>query len=228
MAIGNKNAVSNKNTFSVRTIVKDADKKPIDPYFSFVQKIDGKYTEVQQSKSFDGVLVGVTTKIEEYQGNPIKKVTLKIEDDTDAYYLDFSYTILSRSVFNCLLSVNIGQHLKFSLYQTKPNDKGQRFPQISLWLPVDGSDKDELVRWKHGVDALPKVKKVRVKGQDISDTEDIDNFFEAALQEHFSGKRSAPAPKTPAAAPAKAAVKATPKSKTIVNADDEGSSDILF
>jgi len=229
MAIGKTGGASNKNLFSVRVITKDKDKKPVDPHFSFVQKVEGVYKEVQTSTSFNGNVTSVTTKLEEYQGNPLKKVIVKVEDESDVYYVDFNYTILSRSVFNTLLNVALGESVKFSIYLAKANPQGKRYPQISLWRPVEGQEKDEMIRWKFQVDELPPTKKVRVKGQDITDTEDVDNFFEAEIQKTFGGGAKAQVTPKAEAKPASKADKTTKATKTVKAAPaDEDTSDIPF
>jgi hypothetical protein len=193
MPIGNKNRNndSNKKMLFVNTRTKDEDDKDIKPYFSFLEstgEANGKktYGEIAKDPSFSGSIVKVEAYEREIKSKGVKQPRVKIifEDDDTAYYLDMSYTILSRSFFNCLLSLDSLEDISVNIYQTKPNDKGKVYPQISVW------QNDKMVRWLYTKDELPVIKKVKVKGQEMSDTEDVDNFFRDKLNAKFSNTSS--------------------------------------
>lgn len=207
MAIGNKNQnFSNKNVHYVNVITKDDAGKDIKPYFSFKRRgEDGPngekvYNEVAKENQFSGTLVKVEPYDREVKNTSATQPRVRVvfEDGDDQYYLDLSYTILSRSFFNCLLSLETRENINVSIYQTKPNDKGKVFPQMSVWVG-DTFSKDSMVRWKYEISDLPKIKKVKVKGQEMSDTEDVDNFFRDKLTEKFANfgkEEAAPAEKS--------------------------------
>jgi len=205
MPIGNPNrSDSNKKMIFVTVITKDENDMDVKPYFSFKAGIgedkDGKkqYEEIAKDNAFSGTLVKVEPYEKEIKSKGIKQPRVKVlfEDEDSVYYMDLSYTILSRSFFNSLLSLNSTEDLSLSIYQTKPNDKNKVYPQMSL---RQGSAKDNMVRWLYDRSELPEIKKVKVKGQEMSDTEDVDNFFRDKLSEKFAEISklggSAPAPK---------------------------------
>lgn len=189
MPIGNKNRNGNsdKKMIFVNAIVKDEKKLPIKPYFSFKENTGesgGKkvYTEIAKDTSFSGNLIKVEPYKKTIKNNNIEQPFVKVlfEDDDSIYFLDMGYTILSRSFFNCLLSLESLEGININLYQTKPNDKGQVFPQISVWQG------DKMIRWLYAKEDLPAIKKVKIKGAEMSDTEDVDNFFREKLEQKFA------------------------------------------
>jgi hypothetical protein len=184
MAIGNKNNnYDNKNVYFVNIVTKekgeDGKEKEVKPYFLFLKKNGEKYEEFARNTAFSGHLSKVGLGEREVKGTKVDRVKVFIEDGDDVYILDQGYTILSRSFYNSLLSLESRENININIYQTKPNDKGNVFPQISLWQA------DKLVRWKYEKSDLPEIKKVKVKGKEMSDTEDVDNFFKAKLGEKF-------------------------------------------
>ena len=212
MAIGNKNKnYDNKNAHFVNVVTKDAEDKDIKPYFSFRKKTgDKEYTEVAKDTSFSGTLAKVLTHEREYQGVKSPRVKIIFEDGDDSYILDMSYTILSRSLFNSLLSLESMEELILQIYQTKPNDKGKVYPQMSLRQ----GEKGVMIRWKYTREELPEIKKVKIKGKEMSDTEDVDNFFRDKLIEKFDSGASHSAPSAPAASTKADTTKATKANKS--------------
>lgn len=216
--IGSQNEYNGKVYF-VKAVTKEDDVQ-CEPYFAFKQKVDGEYKVVQKDKGFSGNLEKVETYEREWKGVKSTNVKITLVDGEEKYVWDTPFSILSRSVFNTLLGLESYEGLKFTIYLTKPNPakNGARYPQVSLW------QNEQLVKWKYGMDELPAVKKVRVKGQDMSDTEDVDNFFIKELNNKFSGKATAPAKKTEAAPAAKKSTKG--KSQPIDS--EESDSEIPF
>jgi hypothetical protein len=192
--IGSNNEYTGK-VFFVKTVTK-VDKKQVDPYFSFKQKVGDKYEEVNKSTAFSGNLEKVETYEREWEGVKSTNVKISVVDGDEKYIADFPFSIVSRSVFNTLLGLESYEGLKFTIYLTKPNAAkgGARYPQISIWQG------EQLCKWKYGIEDLPPTKKVRVKGQDLMDTEDVDNFFIEKINEKFSSKNAVKADKKPTAA----------------------------
>lgn len=232
MPIGNqnRNGNSNKKMVFVNAITKDENDQDIKPFFSFKEKTgedaNGKkiYTEIAKDTSFSGNLTKVEAYEKEIKSKGIKQPRVKIlfEDEDTIYYMDMSYTILSRSFFNSLLSLNSLEDLSLQIYHTKPNEKGKVYPQMSL---RQGAGKDNMVRWLYAKDDLPPIKKVKVKGQEMSDTEDVDNFFRDKLNAKFADISTIGAGSDTDAEPAVPAPKTTPKtkvkSKTQEGVDDQ-------
>lgn len=191
--IGSNNEYSGK-VFFVKTVTK-VDKKAVDPYFSFKQKVGDKYEEVNKSTAFSGNLEKVETYEREWEGVKSTNVKITVVDGDEKYIADFAFSILSRSVFNTLLGLESYEGLKFTIYLTKPNAAkgGARYPQISIWQG------EQLCKWKYAIEDLPPTKKVRVRGTDMMDTEEVDLFFVKALNEKFSGKNAVKADKKPSA-----------------------------
>lgn len=233
MPIGNKNRTnSDKKMIFVNIVTKDKDDKDIRPYFSFKEGTgegpDGKkiYSEVAKDTAFSGNLIKVETYDKEIKSKNIIQPRVKIlfEDEDSIYYADVSYTILSRSLFNSLLSLQSMEDLSLSIYWTKPNDKNKVYPQLCL---RQGEGKDNMVRWLYSKEELPEIKKVKIKGKEMSDTEDIDNFFREKLNEKFATMPEASDKSGKAAG--KSASKPKSASKTVKDDDDQaGDSEIPF
>jgi hypothetical protein len=220
--IGSQNEYNGK-IFYVKAVTKEEDAQ-CEPYFAFKQKVDGEYKVVQKDKGFSGALEKVETYEREWKGVKSTNVKVTVVDNDEKYVWDAPFSILSRSVFNTLLGLESYENLKFTIYLTKPNaaKAGARYPQISVW------QNDQLVKWKYELSELPAIKKVRVKGQDMSDTEDIDNFFIKALNEKFSGSIKASAPAKKAESPAPAPKKTTKGKPQPTEDDSDPYSEIPF
>jgi len=78
-----------------------------------------------------------------------------------------------------------------------------------------------MVKWKYAMDELPETKRVRVRGQDLLDTEEVDKFFADKLNEKFNGTgEPAPAAAKPTSKP-----KAKKPAKEDVELEDQGIDD---
>lgn len=193
--IGSPNKTTAKNVFYVKALTKDANKKEIKPTFNFQRKIDGEYKDVETNTSFSGILSRVDCKSHDWQSpqgvQTITSVGVTVTDGEDQYVLDLGYNILGRSVFNSLLGLELGDPIQFSIYLSKPTEKNKNksYPQIAV------RTNDQLAKWVYGKGELPEIVKVKLKGKDVSDTTDIDKFFESALTKKFknSGRSSAKA-----------------------------------
>lgn len=223
--IGQQNEY-NGSVFFVKPVTK-IEKKAVEPYFSFKKKVEAAYKETQQSKAFSGNLEKVETYEREWEGVKSTCVKTTIVDGEEKYVLDMPFSIMSRSVFNSLLSLESYENLKFTIYLTKPKagGDGKRFPQISVWQG------DTLVKWQYAIADLPETKKVRLKGQDMLDTEDLDLFFIEKINEKFGngGKKAESAPAAPdKKAAATSTKKAAPTKSSKVEDSDPSDSEVPF
>jgi hypothetical protein len=219
--IGQTNEYSGTIYF-VKPVTK-VDKKAVEPYFSFKQKVDGVYKEVNQSTVFSGNLEKVETYEREWEGVKSTNVKITLVDGEEKYIVDLAPSILSRSVFNTLLSLESYENLKFTIYLTKPKPGApERYPQISVW------QNDELVKWAHALNELPAVEEIKnSKGVVLSkDYADLNQFFFDKIAQKFGkgAKPKADKPKTekPAAeTPGKSKGKGKPASVQDDSSDDQ-------
>jgi len=223
--IGQTNEYSG-TVYFVKPVTK-VDKKAVDPYFSFKQKVDGAYKEVNQSTVFSGNLEKVETYEREWEGVKSTNVKVTLVDGEEKYIVDLAPSILSRSVFNTLLSLESYENLKFTIYLTKPKPGApERYPQISVW------QNDELVKWAFPLADLPAVEEIKnSKGVVLSkDYGDLNNFFFSKIEEKFGKGAKPKADKPKAEKPAaEAPAKTKGKGKPAPAPDsDESSEDIPF
>lgn len=188
----------------------DGKKVNVDPHFeiSRVGEDDKIKNTGETCTDVSGTLTKIELKDREFNGAINKHAILYIRGKSDegaeeTYYLDLSYRISSRSLFNALLSLTSPDNLSIGIYESK---KG--YETFAL------RQGDVMIKWKHDLAELPKtVDILDTKGKLVKrDSSDLDEFFETGLRE--LSVRLFGAPKEKAAAPAPVETKAPAAAKT--------------
>lgn len=199
---------SNRNPNRVAYSFKIKTKDLPAPIFE-VSKRDNKTEKwevlPESATNVSGKVVGLDAKDFKHEGKLISSVNLTLEDGDDVYFITFSYTNIGRNAMNSLLNLkDFETPIEVRLYQTKPKEgkdgkEAKSFPAVAI------AQGEELVKWAYSLEDLPKIEKIKFKGEWQSDTTNIDEFFKTKMTE-FSKvikskfKRSTPAKKNESAA----------------------------
>lgn len=169
--LGNTNQSNNKLLIlKIRT--QDAEKKKISPVFAVSQKNeDGKWAQTTEVKDVAGTLTKIETEKKEWEGQEYDVIKIFLQDDSvgETYLLDLRQNLLSRSIFNSLLSLSEFDGVSIGLYETKKD--GETYAAVSV------KRNGERVSWKYKLDELPKVKKVKVGKKEVVDSSEVDEFY---------------------------------------------------
>lgn len=173
---------NNKSTYDNGPLVflsprsKNEKGEKVSPYFEVaridenkkIKKTDERATQVT------GDLLRPQFKTTDYQGSPVKHVVLMIVDKAakETYYIDLTYRIATRGIYNAILSLTDPKAISLSVYESKSG-----YEAMSLW------QNDVMVPWKFKKEDLPEAIVVKFKGKDQHDFTPVDDFYEAALKE---------------------------------------------
>jgi hypothetical protein len=191
MALGNNNSNDNNTLIFLKSV---GAKKAVDfngkdgvPYFEVSKKIEGEWKSVAKVDRFSGkirsVKVGLRFDpnnkkheklIEEYGNDTSIKVEVEDAAANEVYVWKTGLTVASRGLFNRMFSLDNLENVEVSFWK---NQAG--FDTFSL------RQNGEVVKWKYDNKDCPPTKKVKVKGKEITDTEDLDAFFVEKIEEHF-------------------------------------------
>lgn len=137
---------------------------------------DGKIEKTQETAtSVSGNLTRIDFKEREYNGNKNRHVILFINDpdSNETYYIDLTYRISTRSLFNALLSLKSTKDIELTIYRSK---KGYE----SFGVRQAG----QLMSWKFPLEQLPAADVIKDKKGNVIKTDfaDVDSFFEEELR----------------------------------------------
>lgn len=163
-----KNFDPNSKVFSVTLRDKDLPA----PQFSVQTKDGDNYIDLAPVSRITGDLIAVRLKEGKYQNKIIRSVTATIKDKNEVYFVAIPYTYLGRNIMNSLLGLKSFSGLELSVYKGKPKTEGK--PGFSSSALRQNS---ELVFGKYEYKDLPKITKVKVNGEEIGDTAEINAFF---------------------------------------------------
>jgi hypothetical protein len=145
----------------------------------------GKDTETPYEE-LEGTIVGMRYKDEEYEGNPIRKLAIVINDGEDNYELGID---VERSNYTTLVSFlkNVDVTRKLTLHPKVEKVEGKEFPKQSILVSQDGKyAKGYFTKTdNHG---LPEWKSVKVGKKVIWDKTEYNAFLEEFVQENFISK----------------------------------------
>lgn len=182
----------------------------VDPHFEISRVgADNKIAKTNETcTEVSGDLIKLELKDREYNGKVTKHAILLIKDGADTYYLDLTYRIATRSLFNALLSLPNPKGISIGYYENK---KG--FEAFSV------RQNDVVVKWKYEIADLPKADVIKDKKGEVvkTDYSEVDAFFEDNLRE-LSESFFGPAKAAETAAPAAASKAAAP----VASAEDDG------
>lgn len=213
MALGN-NRKNDSTLIILKLKTADAEKKPVPVHFEVTKKVDDKWQPVGETKDVSGRLTKVETYEREWEGTvtPLVKIYLEDDDAKETYLLDLRYNMLSRNLFNSLLSLDSFEDVKIGVWDRKKDDK--TYPAVTV------RQGEKMVDWKHKIADLPPVEKVKVGKKDVTNFDNLNDFFIEELKA-FADKVKATTPVAPKASPS--------KSKVSNDVDEEvGDSEIPF
>lgn len=189
MALGNKQNNSNNKLLILKLKTADAEKKPVPVHFEITEKVDDKWTVTGEDKDVSGTLTKIELYEREWEGvvTPLVKIFLEDSEAQECYLLDLRYNMLSRNLFNNLLSLQSFENLKISLYDRKKEDK--TYPAVSV------RQNDALVNWKFEIKDLPPVEKVKVGKKEVTNFDNLNDFFIAELTKLAEKVKGSEAPK---------------------------------
>ncbi len=220
MALTNNTRQFNGNLIFLDAYSKDKDGNRVKSHFS-VSRVgaDGKIARTEETiPAITGSLFKIDIKMRETKGGPSKKVILYVRDGEESYAVNLTFRMSTRSLFNCLASLETYNNLAIEIYDNK---RGYE----SFSLQQNGNKVD----WKHKLEEQPEPVEVMFKGKPMRDYTPVDDMFEAELQaiakKLGGGKSEAPASAAkPAAAPQKeTSVAATKGAKAPASEEDDGS-----
>lgn len=208
MAIGSDYTESDNKLFIVKIKTKTIDKEtgkdvPALPHvLQILEKVEGKW--IAQEK-YQNQFSGDLTKIEfgegEWEGSKYQIIKLKFEDHEakESYLLDCRTSSDFRSLANSILSLDPKNltGLKVRTYKKKGKTGDKEYSNIGLY------QNDEFVKGKYSWEEMPPVQKIKFKGKDMSDTQELDSWTIEKLKE-FAAQMN-PVPKA-AKAPKKESV----------------------
>lgn len=222
MALGNNNQ-NNGKLYILKIRTQDEQKQSIPPTFDVLEKGEENWSVTANETQVAGNL----TKLDlEKRDNPkvpgeqydVIKMYLNDEEKDETYLLDLRFNLLSRSLFNSLLSLEEFDNLKISLYESKKGEK--TYPAISLRRG------DEMVRWKHDLKSLPEVEEIKdKKGNVVKRVYDELNEFYVTELNAFAEKVNA---QKEGGTPKVEKKKAVAKEKVEEAAPSDDSSDDIF
>lgn len=230
MALKNNNGYSNTPLVYLNprssTMGKDGKEVELEKPRFEVSRVnaDGNIEKTDETATnVSGNLVKLDLKEREIKGQKTKHVVLYLQD-TDAnetYFIDFTYRISTRSLFNSMLSLKDSKDIELSIYRSK---KGYE----SFGLRQAG----EQVSWKYNLDELPQAEQIKDKKGAIvkTDFSEVNEFFETELRSlaaSLLGGKSAPS-KTAGKPAAKAAANEVDETPDDVPSNPAKDEDIPF
>jgi len=113
------------------------------------------------NESFDrvsGIVKEISIRESEWNGEQIKSWNIKIVDGEETYILTLGYSNgFTRGFFNSLISADLSKPIKFGCYVKNEYN----CPSL---IQNEG-----IVRWKYGVDQMPKTEKVKIGTKEVID-----------------------------------------------------------
>lgn len=190
--LGNDNNYSeNTKLYILKIKRKDADQKPVKPFFAVSVKDETGKFKVDNNLATDTVS-GNLTKIEldkkEWEGKEYDVIKVYLKDDGEMYLLDLRFDNLTRQMFNALLGLKSFENVKISLYETRSEKTGKTYPNVSVKQGGQRAD------WKFSREQLPQPEEVKNKKGEVLQRvyDDVNNFFLEQLTEFSERVKSAP------------------------------------
>lgn len=151
--------------------------------FRTKKKENGSWIDDETHKQFTGEIQKMTMGSYFWEGDLIHTLKIEAKDETDNYLIEANLNIPVRSLLNSLFyhvangGSLVGQTLYIRVYNKKIEDKEKEVPGI--YVELNGEKLD----WLFKDEDLPEIKKVKVKGKEVSDDTEINNFFISKFNE---------------------------------------------
>ena len=182
MALSNgKEFVNNPLVYLSARSTKNVDGKRVDlskPYFQ-VSRInsEGKIAETEETATnVTGDLTRIEIKTRTSPKGESDHIVLFVADNDvkETYYIDMTFRLATRALFNSLLALESPKGISISIYRSK---KG--FEAFGLW------QNEKQVSWKHDLKDLPQAEVIKDKKGEVvkTDFSDVDSFFKNELKD---------------------------------------------
>ena len=170
---------SNSKSVTFANIKWDKENKKI--YFLITQSDkDGNKTQSQQTK-FTGRLKEVKLKAWQWENKPKESVQFIFKEGEEEVWVESGWSNVTKGILNTLDGADSIGNVMISLYTNK---KGY----ASAFVEVNGQE----VSWKYKLEELPQVKKVMVRGEEITDDLEQIDFFRKTIIPDINKKIVAP------------------------------------
>lgn len=224
--LGNTETQDSIKRYFLRIRSKDANKAEVPVHFEVQELVDNEYKVTAKVNDLSGDLVNIYINDFEYQGKKSKAIKLHFQDfdRNELYILDLRISLLTRSLFNTLLSLTSFDGLKVGVYQGKPRANKKSYPMISV------RQHGELVQWKYKLEELPKIQEIKTSAQTIRIYDELDAFYVAELEKlavklrerrKAAGRPTTAAPKATLNDTASTCVVAVPPEQAAPKTDEE-------
>lgn len=202
MALGNTREQSDKKLYILKIKSKVIDKEtkkeiPALPHvFSVLEKVDGKWVVQDDTiTSFSGDLTGIEFEKDSWNETEYHVIKLKFTDQEtqEAYLLDARCSSDFRNLANSILNLDPKDTtgLRINLYKSTSKQNGKEYSNISLW------QNEKHILGKYAWKDMPAVEKIKFKGQEMSDTTNLDEWTIEKLKA-FAAEMGGQAPATKA------------------------------
>jgi hypothetical protein len=124
-------------------------------------KDENGVTKFEKFDRVGGLLTDISVKTGEYNGEETKNWQLRLQDGDEAYVVTFGYSSgFSRGMFNSLANADLNKPVKIGCYVKNEYN-----------CPSVMQEGVGIVRWKYGVDMIPKTEKVQVGSKEVVNDE---------------------------------------------------------
>jgi hypothetical protein len=175
MALIKDDGKNSNKLYVLKVKTKDLEDKAVPVHFQVNEKSaqTGKWGPTGEIKNVSGDLVSVNVTDEEFQGEKYHAVKITLEDNEakESYIVDTRFNMLSRSLFNSLLSLKSHKDIKIGVYQTAAKEGRESYSAVSL------RQAGEKVSWAYELKDLPPVTEVKAGAKVIKVYDDLNEFF---------------------------------------------------
>jgi hypothetical protein len=173
MGLGSQNQNNNK-LYILKPRTQDAEKKPITPILEVLEKVEDSWKITGDTKSVSGNLTKIELGERTWEGvtSPTVKITLEDTERKESYLLDLRFNLMTRSLFNSLLSLKDFNDVSISIYSTKP-----KTPTDKSYPAMAARSHDNRLDWRFKPEELPPIVKVKVGKQEVPVFDDLNDFL---------------------------------------------------
>lgn len=181
--------IGNNQSFNKVYFLNMKTKKEEKPHFRVVDATDDeKHIDMPDATFVEGRLAGIEPTKWKYEGEVMYQARMRIVDDTmnEMYMVTIPYSMVGRSILNCLASQDKIGKIRISLYTSKNSG------YASAYVTNDGEQCD----WQYSIDAMrSKIAESKVGKKVVRDYSELDEFFDKVITEIIA-KRLFAAPPT--------------------------------
>lgn len=158
-------------------------------------KKDGTHYHELQYPAVSGYIVGVNKRETQWGTN----LAIDISDNGELFSLEMPWSSrYSSGFFCCMPNIDVSRKIRFSPYMKVVSNNGKDVKKTMLYLAYsdikDEKGNFKQIEWAYTKDnpnGLPEMKQIRVKGADVWDDTERQEFFERVLNNDFIPRLSA-------------------------------------